>query len=93
MPDSSISTDVVEQIVALLQAALDQPNRRQELGQQAAILWWELDLAGFCNTEPPETWERALLSLAAWYTGDDSQRLQRADDDDIQQHLERLGRH
>jgi hypothetical protein len=31
--------------------------------------------------------------LAAWHTGDDSQRLQRADDDDIQQHLERLGRH
>lgn len=93
MPDSSISMDVVEQIVVLLEAAGEQPYRRQELGQQAAMLWWELDRAGLCNAETPETWERALLSVAAWHTGDHSQRLQRADDDDIRQYLESLRQH
>jgi hypothetical protein len=81
---------VVERVRALLEAARDRPGDRSSIGQEAAVLWWELDEAGLCDTDPPEPWEDALLGLAAWHTGDDRLRHQRADDAAIERHLEAI---
>ncbi|HSG78034.1 MAG TPA: hypothetical protein VLD62_00510 [Acidimicrobiia bacterium] len=84
---TAVDATTLERIRQLLEAARDRPVDRASIGQEAAVLWWELDEAGACNTEPPEPWEEALLGLAAWHTGDDRLRLQRADDAAIERYL------
>ena len=81
---------VPERVRGLLEAARDRPADRASIGQEAAVLWWELDEAGLCDTDPPAPWEEALLGLAAWHTGDDRLRLQRADDAAIERYLDAI---
>ena len=76
-------------VVDLLRAFLREPDRRPELGQQAALLWWELDDAGLAGDAAP--WEEALLALAAWHTGDDRLRRQRLTEAEAEELLVRLG--
>lgn len=84
---TGIDPDILGRIRELLEGARDRPADRSAIGQRAAVLWWELDEAGHCDTDPPEPWEEALLGLAAWHTGDERLRLQRADDAAIERYL------
>ena len=76
-------------VADLLRAFLREPDRRPELGQQAALLWWELDDAGRLAGDAPP-WEEALLALAAWHTGDDRLRRQRLTEAEAEELLRRL---
>jgi hypothetical protein len=86
-----VPAGALERLVALLREAIDQPEQRSNTGQQAARLWWELEGAGHCGESTPEIWEEALLGLAAWHTGDDRLRFQRASEADIRRYLHSLG--
>ena len=91
MTGAGVPPEAIERVVELLRRARDEPDHRADIGQQAARLWWELDGAGHCGDNAPEVWEEALLGLAAWHTGDDRLRLQRAGDEEIQGFLRLLG--
>ena len=83
-----VADETRQRIRHLLTLARDTPADRSSIGQEAAVLWWDLDAQGLCDTDPPEPYEEALLSLAAWHTGDDRLRLQRADDEAIERFLD-----
>jgi hypothetical protein len=89
--EASVPPQAMDRIIELLRMARDAPERRGDIGQQAARLWWELDGAGHCGEPTPDVWETALLGLAAWHTGDDRLRLQRASDAEIERYLRTLG--
>lgn len=91
MSGASVPAEAIQEVVDLLRQARDAPERRPDIGQQAAILWWKLDGAGHCGESAPDIWEQALLGLAAWHTGDDRLRLQRAGEADIRGYLRSLG--
>jgi hypothetical protein len=80
-----------ETVAELLRAFLREPDRRPELGQRAALLWWELDDARRLAGEAAP-WEEALLGLAAWHTADDRLRRQRLTEAEAEELLRRLGR-
>ncbi len=90
MVAASIPPESLDRIRDLLRLALDEPGRRSDTGQQAAILWWQLEREGLCETSTPEPWEEALLDLAAWHTDDDRLRFQRADEADLSRYLQAL---
>jgi len=88
--DGALPEAAAAEVVALLRTFGDEPERRREVGERAAALWWRLDGAGLCGASPPEAWEEALLGLAAWHTGDDRLSRQRAGEADVAALLERL---
>ena len=75
-PPETAITEVLE----LLDEFLASPGRRREVGQRAALLWWQLDGSGHCGATETPAWEQALLGLAAWHTGDDRLARQRTDE-------------
>ena len=90
-PRDELPVSELAKIVEFLRTFQHEPDRRREVGQQAAILWWKLDGTGLCGATSPEAWEEALLGLAAWHTGDDRLRRQRLTETEAEEMMRRLG--
>jgi hypothetical protein len=80
---------LIGQVVDLLSAALADPDRLHDIGQQAALLWWSLDSEAPRAGDPTEV-EAALLDLAMWHIRDDRLGRQRGTPSDFDAHRERL---